>query len=96
MSGVRQSKITKGPVLAGLGGKGLRCEIYYIIYIQKTSCNEIGSFSKHDSNLNGDVRRNKRIVRTKQRELIISSPNRLNQQCPRSVSNVTERIYTCS
>ena len=35
----------------------------------------IGSFSKHDGNLNGDVLRNKRIVRTKQRERIISSPS---------------------
>ena len=39
------------------------------------------SFSKHDGNLNGNVLRNKRIVHTKQRERIISSPNRLGQFC---------------
>ena len=37
----------------------------------------LGSFSKHDGNLNGDVLRNKRIVHTKQRERIISSLNGL-------------------
>ena len=37
----------------------------------------LGSFSKHDRNLNGDVLRNKRSVHTKQRERIISSPNGL-------------------
>ena len=43
----------------------------------------IGSISKHDSNLNGDVLR------------IISSPDNV-QERPRSVSNVTESIYTSS
>ena len=37
----------------------------------------IGSFSKHDGNLNGDVLRNRIIVHTKQRERIISSLNGL-------------------
>ena len=37
----------------------------------------VGSFSKYDGNLNGDVLRNKRIVHTKQREQVISSPNGL-------------------
>ena len=45
----------------------------YFKFFHKT----LRSFSKHDGNLNGDVRRNKRIVHTKQRERIISSPNGL-------------------
>ena len=51
--------------------------IKQIDYIFPCVCTVIGSFSKHDGNLNGDVLRNKRIVHTKQRERIISSPNGL-------------------
>ena len=52
--------------------------ILHAVLVQST----LGSFSKHDGNLNGDVLRNKRIVPTKQREQIVSSPNGLINNVP--------------
>ena len=49
----------------------------------------------YDGNLNGDALQNEIIVDAKQRERIVSSPNGLIQQRPRSRNNVNVDIFTC-